>query len=278
MLANILLGILILLAIALLILVVLQLKTRQNVQQMWRLCQTQATSTQQCFTEEMVAELPTAVQRYFLHAIAPGTTLATVNTLEMRGKFRLGRQQPWLPMSCKEIITPRGFVWQADMGQGFLRLKGADYYVNALGRVQFALWGLIPVANVNDVDTARSSIGRLVQELVWLPSALLPQNGVKWREISENTIEAYVKLDDEPITLTLVIDGQGRVLEISSPRWGNHTNDGSWAYIPFGGTSPAENTFGGFTIPAQINIGWWFGTERYFDFFQCTIENAQFQS
>lgn len=274
---NILFGIVILLAIALLILVVLQVKTRQRVQTIWRLCSIQAQPAQQSFSQEMIAGLPEPVQRYFLHAIAPGTPLATINTLEMRGKFRLGRDKPWLPMSCQEIITTQGFVWKAAMGRGLLQLKGADYYINGLGQVQFALWGLIPVVNVHDQDTSRSSIGRLVQEFVWLPSALLPQQGVQWREISDNTIQASLKFDNEPITLTLIIDTDGRLLEISSPRWGNHTDDETWTYISFGGTCPAENTFDGFTIPAQLNIGWWFGTDRYYDFFQCTIQNAQSQ-
>ncbi|WP_375511638.1 hypothetical protein [uncultured Nostoc sp.] len=33
----------------------------------------EAVPTENRFTEDMVAELPTPVQRYFLHSIAPGT-------------------------------------------------------------------------------------------------------------------------------------------------------------------------------------------------------------
>jgi hypothetical protein len=279
---NILIGIFILLAIAFLILLILKIRTNHQVNQMWRLCSlcsSQATPTQEYFSEEMIAGLPTPVQRYFLHAIALGTPLAHANQLKMQGRFRLGPDKSWLSMRCQELITSQGFVWKAIIGSKLLQLDGADYYmVNGLGRVQFGLWGLIPIINVHDRNTLRSSIGRLVQEFVWLPSALLPQQGVKWQALSDNIIQASLKINDEPVTLTLVIDTDGKVLQISSPRWGNQTKNGKWRYIPFGGKCHADQTFGGFTIPSQVNVGWWFGTDSYFDFFKCTIKQAKFQS
>ena len=63
---------------------------------------------------------------------------------------------------------------------------------------------------------------------------------------------------------------------MSLPRWGDKTEDSSYAYIPFGGEVLEEETFGGFTIPSQISAGWWFGTDKYFDFFCANIEEAEF--
>ncbi len=67
------------------------------------------------------------------------------------------------------------------------------------------------------------------------------------------------------------------LLKISFPRWGEHTDDGSFTYIPFGGEFQAERTFAGFTIPSQMSLGWWFGTDRYSEFFRATIEQAEFR-
>lgn len=279
---NILIGIVILLAIAFLILLILKIRTNRQVNQIWRLCSlcsSQAAPTQEYFSEEMIAGLPAPVQRYFLHAIAPGTPLAHANQLKMQGRFRLGPDKSWLSMRCQQLITSQGFVWKAIIGGRLLQLDGADYYmINGLGAVQFGLWGLIPIINVHDRNTLRSSIGRLAQEFVWLPSALLPQQGVKWQAVSDSIIQASLKIHDETVTLTLVIDTDGKVLQISSHRWGNHTKNGKWGYIPFGGKCHADQTFGGFTIPSQVNVGWWFGTDSYFDFFKCTIKQATFQS
>lgn len=217
------------------------------------------------------------MQRYFLHAIAPETPVADSVSLEMSGSFRLGQNKPWLPMRAKQIISAKGFVWKAAIGRGWFQMVGADYYVNKSGRMRFSLGGLIPLVNAHSPDIARSSIGRLAGELVLLPSALLPQRGVSWKAIDENTIQASLKIDGEPATLTLSIDPDGRLLKLSLPRWGDHTEDGSYTYIPFGGEYQEERTFGGFTIPSGISAGWWFGSERYLEFFRAKIERAEFR-
>ena len=46
--------------------------------------------TPQGFSADLVAGLPDAAQRYFLHSIAPGTPLLTVARIDMDGDFSLG--------------------------------------------------------------------------------------------------------------------------------------------------------------------------------------------
>ncbi|MFH7029684.1 MAG: DUF6920 family protein [Heteroscytonema crispum UTEX LB 1556] len=276
MIAKIFLSIGGLLSIAFIVLVIIQVKNDQEVSRIWR--SLEGVPTENRFTEDMVAELPAPVQRYFLHAIAPLTPLADSASLSMSGNFRLSQDKPWLPMEAKEIISAsKGFVWKAVIGSGLLQMRGGDYYINNLGRVRFSLWGLIPLVNAHSPDTNRSAIGRLAGEMVCLPSALLPQRGVSWKAIDERTIQASLKIDGEPVTLTLFIDSDGKLLKLSFPRWGEHTDDGSFTYIPFGGEFQEERTFGGFTIPSQMSLGWWFGTDRYSEFFRATIEQAEFR-
>jgi hypothetical protein len=35
-----------------------------------------------------------------------------------------------------------------------------------------------------------------------------------------------------------------------------------FALIPFGGHPDQERRVGGYTIPTQAGVGWWYGTER----------------
>jgi len=276
MLTKILLSIAVLLAIAFLILVVIRIKNDNEVSKIWQ--ELADLPTEHVFTEDMVPSLPSPVQRYFLHAITPGTPLASAVTLEMSGSFRLGEDKPWVPMQAKQRISLlKGFVWQATVGRGLSQFVGADYYIKGTGRMRFSLWGLVPLVNAHTHDIARSSLGRLAGEFVWLPSALLPQQGVIWQAIDERTVQASFVIDDEPVTLRLIVDADGKVLQLSLPRWGDATEDGSWNYIPFGVEFQAEQQFGGFTIPSQMNAGWWFGTERYLEFFRATIAKAEFE-
>ncbi|MBD0390496.1 MAG: hypothetical protein ICV54_29360 [Nostoc sp. C3-bin3] len=265
-----------LVAIAFIALAINKVRADQEVDRIWR--SLEAVPAEHSFTEDMIVELPAPVKRYFLHAIAPGTPVASSVSLEMSGSFRMTQDKPWIPMQAKEIISAlKGLVWKPVIGSGLSQFVGTDYYANKSGRMRFFLWGVIPLVNAHSPDINRSSIGRFVGELIWLPSALLPEYGVSWQAIDEKTIQASLKIDGEPVTLTLVIDTNGKLLKLSLPRWGEHTEDGSFAYIPFGGEVQKEHTFGGFTIPSQMSVGWWFGTDRYSEFFRATIEQAEFR-
>ncbi|WP_414624717.1 DUF6920 family protein [Calothrix sp. CCY 0018] len=251
------------------------LTERKEVNKIWHSLETSPSNS--IFTTEMVAELPQPVQRYFLHAIEPGTSLANSVKLKMNGSFRLSPDKPWLPMQAEQIIRVfKGFVWKAKIGSGLMKFIGGDYCFNNFARMRFSIWGIIRVVNAHNQDITRSGIGRFAGESFWLPSALLPQNGVNWRVIDDNNIEASMKIDGEPITLTFTIDSNGKLLKMFVLRWGDQTEDGSHTYIPFGGEVLEEKTFAGFTIPSRISAGWWFGTDKYSNFFRANIEQAEF--
>ncbi|HEY9641729.1 MAG TPA: DUF6544 family protein [Coleofasciculaceae cyanobacterium] len=264
-----------LLAIALIRFAILQARNNAKVTQIWKTLQIKSPSVER-FNLNMIANQPEPVQRYFRHAIAPNTLLANSVQLTLQGSMRLAPDQDWMPLQAEEILSTQGFIWKATAGQGMMQMQGADYYTNGDGRSRFSLWGLIPVVNAHSSDTIRSGIGRWAGEYFWLPSVLLPQRGVSWQAIDERTIQANLKADDVPITLTFVIDEQGRLLRGSLLRWGNQTEEGHYTEIPFGGENLAEQTFDGYTIPSQMGAGWWIGTDRYFEFIRMTVKQAQF--
>lgn len=284
MILKIFLGIGVLLANALMVLGWSQRQNQSQLQQLWQSLSVHPAPTDQnlplageCFSQDLVANLPEPVQRYFFHAIAPDTPLARSVHLKMRGDLRLAANQPWQPMQAAEILTAhQGFIWQATVGEGMGQIRGVDYYVSGEGRTRFSLWGLIPLVNAANPDITRSSIGRWIGECVWLPVALLPQRGVNWQVIDHQTLQASLKLVGEPVTLTLGIDADGRLLKMSLLRWGNQTETGQYAYIPFGAEFQQEQSFDGFTIPSQIRAGWRLDSDRPFEFFRATLEQAQF--
>jgi hypothetical protein len=260
--------------IALLVLMILRFRNQQEVRQIWQNLAAQPTGA--IFTPDFIADLPEPVQRYFLHAIAPGTPLATSVKLTMQGSIRLGADQAWLPLQAEEMLSKKGFVWKATAGQGVMSMRGADYFSNGQGRMRFALWGLIPVVNVSNPDVHRSALGRWAGECFWLPSVLLPQQGVTWTALDEHTLQALVKFTDPPVTLTFVIDPQGRLLRAAFLRWGNQTANKHYTEILFGCENQDEQTFAGYTIPSQVGAGWRLGAEDAFEFIRMTIQQAEF--
>ncbi len=265
-----------LVAIAFIAIILKRITYNQQIDQIWQNLEI-TSANNQTFTEDLVSSLPDPARRYFLHSIERGTPLPSSVHLKMRGKFRTGRDATWMPMNAEELIAiGKGFIWKATIGSGFFKLIGADYYVNGSTRMQFYLGGILPVVNASNPDIAKSSIGRLALELIWLPSALLPQYGVRWEALDEMSLQASFEIDGEPVKLRLFVNSDGKVLKVSLARWGDPENSGSSTYIPCGGDVQEERKFGGFVIPSKMSGGWWFDTERYLEFFQSTIESAEF--
>jgi hypothetical protein len=230
------------------------------------------------FREEMVADLPEPALRYLLHAIRPGTELADTVELGMAGEIRLKPGGPWLPLRARETLSPPdGFLWEATAGRVLMRFSGADAYAHGRSHTAFRLWDLVPVAQARGPDVARSARGRLAGEAVWNPAALLPQRGVTWEALDERTARATLALDGESIPLTLTIEPDRRLRSVTLPRWGDPTDNGRHALIPFGMDVLEERTFDGYTIPSRIAGGWWYGTDRFFDFFHAAIQQASFR-
>ena len=181
-------------------------------------------------------------------------------------------------MSAEQILAPpQGFLWKASIKKGIISFTGADYYTNNEGFTLFRLWGLIPIVNSRGTDVDKAAAGRLVAESIWIPATLLPIYGAKWQPIDDESAKVILTVNGNPFEITLSINPDGSLKNLSTPRWGNQTDDRTFAFIPFGGEFSQEQTFEGYTIPSKISVGWWFGTDRYYEFFRATIANAEFR-
>ena len=83
----------------------------------------------------------------------------------------------------------------------------------------------------------------------------------------------------EDTTLELTIDDRGRLNAVKLPRWGN-PKGAEFHYVDFGGVVEEEDTFGGYTIPTRLRIGWYFDTDRFEsdgEFFRVSIDDATYR-
>jgi hypothetical protein len=258
-------------------LVIYRVIDERRVSAIWRSLERNPTEGR--FSEQMVAHLPETARRYFLHAIQPGTLLASSVKLSMKGSIRPSTDGKWTPIQAEQILTvPDGFVWKASLA-GPMQIVGYDKYANAAGAMTWRLWGLIPVIIARGNDISKSARGRLAIESILLPSAVLPQRGVRWGAIDKETASAILTIDNEQFVLTLTLAPNGAVQKAVMDRWGNQgTTGGEYAQIPFGVHCLEEKNFSGYTIPVRFNAGWWIDADRYadFEFFQAEITEARY--
>ena len=81
------------------------------------------------------------------------------------------------------------------------------------------------------------------------------------------------------MALNLATDTAGRLVTVQLQRWGDPSG-GGFHSIGFGGLAEAEKTFGGYTIPSQLRVGWYLGSARFEsegEFFRVTIDDAMYR-
>jgi len=221
----------------------------------------------------MTRDLPLAAQRYLEHAIAPGTGASDEVRLEMHGEIKLGK---WRPFRATEIIRwPDSMVWRARTSMSRLPVSGFDKVSDGRGIQHWKMLGFIPVLNASGPDIARSGAGRMAGESVWLPS-VLADPATQWEPDSPARASARLDVLGEKAILHVAIAPTGALQSIVSRRWGN-PGAGAFRYEDFGGVVEAENTFGGYTIPTRLRMGWYFGTDRFEpegEFIRITIDKA----
>jgi len=246
----------------------------KKVNAVWKALQIQNESGE-VFSQEMAEGLPMPAKQWLLHAIEPGRQLARRVEITLTGAIKLGDKGRWIPFEAIQIIAAgKGFVWKAKVRIScFVNLEGADYYFNREGRVHFSLFGLIPAVNVSGTAAAKSAAGRVLLESCLLPTAFLPHRGAKWEGIDSLHARAILSVDELSAAITMTYNQDGSLKELVMPRHRGNENGNT---APFGAAVGEEKNFEGFTIPSKLSAGWWYGTDKYREFFRAEIRTARF--
>lgn len=231
----------------------------------------------ECFDPAMLDGLPPPAQRLLSRALPAGTPLSQLVELGMEGEIKLGGR--WLPFTARQILRAgRGFVWAPTVGGRVLRFSGADALGLNGARIEFRLYGRIPVVRGSGADISRSAQGRLAAETVaWLPHALTPQAGARWVGLDDH--RAIVTLDaaGTDVDVEINVDDDGQLVWLGLQRWNDTAEPPD--YASFGGSVDA--TFAatnGVGIAGSGAVGWEWNTAREPDgvFFRYRITSAAF--
>ena len=169
--------------------------------------------------------LPAPVQRYFCAVLQDGQALIATATVKMTGRINMSATgERWRRFSARQrIITRRpGFLWDAQVAllpgslgsAGWLGLavRVVDGYVAGQGALRAAVQGWYTVAELHgDGEIARGELMRFLAEAAWVPTALLPSQGVQWAAVDDRSANATIT--DGPLSLTLLFsfDDEGLI-------------------------------------------------------------------
>ncbi len=232
------------------------------------------------FDPASVAGLPEPAQRYLRHAIAPGTPLARSVVLQMQGRIGLKPGAPKLVLHARQILAlPGGLIWAATVGSGLRHISGYDCYARRAGAMRWYLWRVVPLVRATGPDFTRSAAGRVALEAVlWLPAALLPENGARWEAVDAHRVRVHLDIDGEALAPLLTVSDQGRLERVEMLRWDPQGLSGTPEYVRWVGEGfDEEGHFGGYTVPVVGRAIARAGTPQANPFFEFRITAAHYR-
>jgi hypothetical protein len=144
------------------------------------------------FTERELDTVPAPVARYFRAALKDGQPMVTHARITWAGEFNSGQPgaDSWAPFTAVQDFAPTapGMVWDARirMAPG-VSVRVRDGFVDGVGSMYGAVLGLITVVDKSGTpEMATASLQRYLAEAAWLPTALLPSQGVSWTAIDDS--------------------------------------------------------------------------------------------
>ncbi|GAA6142640.1 DUF6544 family protein [Hydrogenophaga sp. 5NK40-0174] len=228
------------------------------------------------YEPSMVDGLPAPARRYFQYVIQPGARLTSTALLTMEGTLDLGdkRNPKPLSMTATQVLScPHGLVWQLRGGDGAMSISGSDGMGDEGSWTRFWLGALVPVARVGpDPDHLRAAFGRVVVEAaIWTPAALLPQAGVRWERVDNDTARAHVTHRGMTQAVDIHVDEDGQPQWVRIQRWTNANPQKVYQLQPFGGFVSDFREVDGYRLPFAAEAGNFFMTDDYFPFFQVRL-------
>jgi hypothetical protein len=175
------------------------------------------------FSVDELAALPRPVARFFRSTMRDGQRIITHARITWQGEFNMGQpgKDNWRPFTAVQDFVPGapGFIWNARITVApgvpiFVR----DSFVDGRGTMRGAVLGLIPVVDVTDTPTlASGALQRYLGEAAWLPTALLPRQGVSWTAVDDTRARATISAGRTTVSLEFEFDDRGRNVSVFAP-------------------------------------------------------------
>ena len=207
-----------------------------------------------------VDTLPAPVARYLRAVLREGQPLVRHARLAQDGDFLMDAAKgTWVPFTATQHIAPGapGFVWAAAMRMApGLDALVRDAFVEGAGAMQASALGLKTIVDQRGTPAiAQGALYRYLAEAVWVPTTLLPSQGVTWTAIDERRALATLVVGATRASVEFRFGSDDLVQSIHAP---DRMRDVAGTGVP----TPWEGRWfdyaerGGMRIPVRGEVGW----------------------
>ena len=191
-------------------------------------------------------------------ALGPQQRLVSRARLEHEGQFAAqpGRWQPFT--SVQHITTePPGFVWSAAISMTPLPVgvRVRDSYLSGVGASRVAIAGVFSLGDQEGTaEVAASALWRYLAEAVWLPTALLPSERLRWTAIDDRTARATLRDHGATAVADFHFGDGGEVVRVSGMRY--RSVEGGLVLTATEGVIGSYERIDGMMIPTEGELAW----------------------
>ena len=225
------------------------------------------------FDPGQIVTLPVPVQRWLLRAIAPETPLATTVTMHQHGRIDI---RGWRRYRAAEVIGAEGYIWACATRIAGLPVRGYDRLVGDRADMVYRLVDRVRVVDESGPDLVRSAAGRLIGELCWVPAAALDSK-LTWTAADDDSARVRTSWSGTTLDAVFTFDPSGDIASVAMRRWAS-IDDEPYAWHDFGAQVHQTSTFGGFTIPSRVTVGYGYDGPDWpgCAFLELTVDEARF--
>lgn len=206
------------------------------------------------------ASAPAVVVRYLSRSLPAGAAPVRMATIVQEGTFQMGKGEAgWKPFHATQHVRayPPGFLWDASIGMmPLLPVRVRDGYLDGAGMMKGAVACVITVVEAEPTrELAEGSLYRYLGEAVWMPSRLLPGEGLTWEAVDDSTAKATLREGDVEASVLFGFDASGDIVSMLVPERGREV-DGAYVPTPWKGRLWDHQEVDGYRIPLQGEVAW----------------------
>lgn len=169
------------------------------------------------YSEEILQDLPTPVQRYFKNVLTDGQPYIQSVRLKHGGQFRTKAEQSWSNIKGEEYFAtnPVGFVWIGKLPF----VAGVDKFVQGRGNLKIKLLSIFPVVDAVGEKADQGELLRWLGETPLFPTALLPSENISWTAIDDSSAKVIFNNGNIKLEAVFVFNDKGEAISFESQRY-----------------------------------------------------------
>lgn len=170
-------------------------------------------------TDQDLAALPEPARRWLRWAGVVGRPQDIRFEARLRGRFRRGPGQPWMPMDAWQdnALHPIGrvFLMRLDVAH-VVPMVGRDTYLNGRGRMVGTLFGLVTVADGAGEPFDIGELTAWLNDAVVLAPSMLLDDRVAWSPVDDGSFTVAVTDHGRTVSAIVFVDDEGAVTDFTT--------------------------------------------------------------